>query len=395
MIYRFADCEIDPGRHEFRRAGAPRQIEPQVFDIITHLARNPDRLISRDELVETIWKGRIVSESAIAARINAARKAVGDSGARQAVIATVPRRGVRLVAAVTTLPASGDDGRDDAAPPRQSIRFCRSGDGTRIAWATTGSGPPLVRAGHWLTHLEHDWQSPVWRPILDALGGRFSLTRYDQRGCGLSDPVVGAGRLDDFVDDLEAVVEAAGLTRFALYGTSQGAPIAVRYALRRPDRVGRLILQGGFVRGRMVRGTPEALEEGRAIQTIIRQGWGKSDGPMIQALSAMFIPDATREQVKSLTEMQKISATPANAVAIREAVDRFDVSDDLARLRVPTLVMHARNDGIQPLDEGRMLAAGIPGASFVMLESASHVLLPGDPAFGHAMREMTAFATDA
>lgn len=264
--FRFADCTIDPAAHRLTVAGDERSVEPQVFDLLLLLAQNPGRLVSRDELVEAVWGGRIVSESTIAARINAARRAVGDDGHAQRIIVTVPRRGIRLAAPVSI------DGGPQASPRRlaQSVRFCRSADGTSIAFATMGSGPPLVRAGHWLTHLEHDFTSPIWRPLLERLAASFTLVRYDQRGNGLSDWTVRSADLGAYLDDLEAVVEAAGLERFALYGTSQGAPIAVAYAARHPDRVTHLVLQGGYVRGRSVRAGSK--DEGQAWLTIVREG---------------------------------------------------------------------------------------------------------------------------
>ena len=238
-----------------------------------------------------MWGGRIVGESTISARINAARRAVRDDGERQAIIATVSRRGIKLVADVVA------DAREPSRPVRpaanqqqQRVQLCHSRDGTRIAYATFGSGSPLVRAGHWLTHLEHDWHSPVWRPFLDELGKDFSVTRYDQRGNGLSDWDPPTFSLDAFVEDLEAVIDRAGLDRFALYGVSQGAPIAAAYSARHPDRVSKLILHGGYVQGRLTRGDEREREQGEALLTLIRHGWGKPEGPFIQAFASMFIP---------------------------------------------------------------------------------------------------------
>src|SRR5690606_34106709 len=193
-----------------------------------------------------VWNGRIVSDSAISARISAARQVLGDDGRRQQWIRTVQRRGFRFVGPAETL----GDAKADAAPQHHHrVAFCRSGDGTRLAYATSGDGYPLVKAGHWLTHLEKDWNSPLWRPFLDRLNESFHVVRYDQRGNGLSQWDVADFSLERFVEDLEAVVAASGLDRFALYGTSQGAPAAVAYAARHPDRVSRLILHGGYEKG--------------------------------------------------------------------------------------------------------------------------------------------------
>ncbi len=397
LRYRFGSFELSPARLELAREGQAQPVEPQVFDLLHLMVRRAGELVTHDELIEEVWAGRIVSDSAISARISAARAALGDDGVRQAYIRTVPRRGFRFVAPVEVV-------SDDAASPaagspgplrNQRVRFCTSGDGTRIAYAVSGSGRPLVRAGHWLTHLEHDWQSPVWRPMLDALGQRFEVTRYDQRGNGLSDWTLRDVSLDRFVEDLELVVDAAGLDRFVLMGSSQGAPIAIAYAARHPERVSRLVLHGGYHKGRLLRSTAAERDQGEAMLTLIRHGWGRPGSPFIKAFASMFLPDADREQVESLAELQKITTSPENAVRLRQAVDEFDVTDLLGTITVPTLVLHARDDGVQPLDQGRELAAGIPGAEFVMLEGANHVILPHERAWPALFQAIDRFVDGA
>lgn len=385
MIYRFENCELDTERHHLRVAGETRSVEPQVFDLLTHMVENPDRLISHDELIDVVWEGRIVSDSAVSARISAARSAIGDSGAKQEMIKTVPRRGFQFIADVA---AHQEDQPEEPAPgmlaasaENQKIYFCHSRDETTIAFATTGSGYPLIRAGHWLTHLEHDWHSPIWRPFLDELGENFRVTRYDQRGNGLSDWNVEKFDIELFTDDLAAVADAAGIEKFALFGASQGALIAINYACRYPERVSHLILQGGYRQGRLRRGNAAEREQGEALLTLIRHGWGKAGSPFVQAMSSMFIPGGTMEQIASLTELQKITTSPENAAKIREAVDGFDVSDLLAKIEAPTLVIHGDNDGVHPLDQGRALAAGIEGAEFVLLNSPNHMILQHEPAW--------------
>jgi DNA-binding winged helix-turn-helix (wHTH) protein len=252
MIYRFGTCELDVASHVLRRDGKERPVEPQVFDLIHLLLIRPGELVSRDELIDAVWGGRIVSDATIDARINAARKALGDDGRTQSIIRTVPRRGIRLICPVTSTAATSAVTAPEAMTQR--VRYAGSGDGAAIAFATTGSGPPLLRAGHWLTHLELDWLSPVWRPLLDALGATFAVTRFDQRGTGLSERDVARFDLEAMTDDLEAVADAAGLDRFPIFAASQGVPVAISFAVRRPERVSALLLYGGFALGRLVRG---------------------------------------------------------------------------------------------------------------------------------------------
>jgi pimeloyl-ACP methyl ester carboxylesterase/DNA-binding winged helix-turn-helix (wHTH) protein len=395
MRYRFGQCELVPETRELLVAGVAQPVGPQVFDLLLFLVRGRARVISTDDLIAAIWDGRVVSDSAIAARISAARAVIGDDGERQAWIKTIRGRGFRFVGSVDEVlsqPATVPDRVAESGQlARQRIAFCRARDGTRIAYAVSGSGYPVLKAGHWLTHLEHDARSPVWRPFYDRLNQGFSLVRYDQRGNGLSDWDVADFSFDRFVEDIEAVVEASGLQRFALLGMSQGAPIAIAYAARHPERVSHLVLYGGYEKGRLLRGSASEREQGEAILTLIRHGWGKPGSPFINAFTSMFIPDGTKEQVDSLVDLQRLTTSPENAALLRAAVDRFDASAEVGRVAVPTLVLHSRDDGVQPLEQGRQLAANIPGAEFVMLESRDHIILSQEPAWAVLFGEIERF----
>lgn len=399
MRYRFGPFVLAPETRELLAAGVPRPVEPQVFDLLHHLVRERDRVVPTDELIGAVWNGRFVSDSAVSARISAARSAIGDDGKRQQWIRTVAKRGFRFVGPVEDVASQPHDGGSPAVVPsaadRQHVAFCRSADGTRIAHASSGSGYPLVKAGHWLTHIEHDWHSPIWRPFLDRLNRQFHVVRYDQRGNGLSEWEVSDFSLERFVEDLEAVVDASGVERFALYGTSQGAPIAVAYACRHPDRVSHLVLHGGYEKGRLVRATGSDRAEGEALLTLMRNGWGRANSPFIDAFATMFIPGGSREQLDSLVDLQRRTTSPQNAAAIRLAVDGFDVSDLLAGIRSPTLVIHVRDDGVQPLDEAYRLATRIPDAGFLMLDSRNHVILPGEKAWDALFDGLARFILDA
>ncbi|MEM8856631.1 MAG: alpha/beta fold hydrolase [Pseudomonadota bacterium] len=384
MQLRFLDCAMDLERQTFSVSGERRHLEPQVFALLAHLAQHPDTLVTRDELVETVWQGRIVSDAAIHARIAAARKAVGDDGRTQRVIETVSRRGLRFLAPVTRESAS-EAAKDaglpaEGAAPQAAIRFCRSSDGTRIAWSASGEGTPIVRAGHWLTHLEHDRASPIWRPIIDAFCAFSSFVRYDGRGNGLSERAVADLSVEALASDLLAVADAAALDRFTLYATSQGVPVALAFAAAHPERVAGLILHGGFARGRGVR-SADAKAVAQAYVTLMRQGWGAEGSQFLQAFASIFVPDGTVEQIRSLTELQRISADADMAVRLRQAFDAMDATHLLPQITAPTLVLHARNDGVHPLSEGLDLAAAIKGAELTVLESRNHVLVPHEPAW--------------
>jgi pimeloyl-ACP methyl ester carboxylesterase len=274
----------------------------------------------------------------------------------------------------------------------QQIRFCTSSDGVRVAFATAGEGPPLVKAANWLSHLEFDWNSPVWRHWIRELARDHTLVRYDERGCGLSDWSAEEFSLDAWVRDLEAVVDGLGLERFPLLGISQGGAIAIAYTVRHPERVSRLILYGGYSRGRSHRNLSEWEREEREVMLrMIAVGWGKDHAAFRQVFTSLFIPEANREQTNWFNELQRVSATPENAVRIARTFDDLDVRELAPRLELPTLVLHATGDLRVPFAEGRLLASLIPGARFVPLESRNHILLEGEPAWPRFIREVRSF----
>jgi len=190
----------------------------------------------------------------------------------------------------------------------QTIRFCNTPDGVRLAYATVGQGPVLVKAANWLSHLEYDWNSPVWQHWLMGLAEQNTLVRYDERGCGLSDWNVNEFTLDAWVMDLETVVDALDLQTFPLLGISQGAAIAVEYAVRHPERVSCLILYGGYIRGRLQRDlTPAQGEELELMIQLIKLGWGQEHAAFRQVFSSLFLPEGRQSSSRPLTSC---SASP-------------------------------------------------------------------------------------
>jgi pimeloyl-ACP methyl ester carboxylesterase/DNA-binding CsgD family transcriptional regulator len=276
-------------------------------------------------------------------------------------------------------------------PAAQSVGFCRSADGTRIAYARLGEdGPPLVVSTCWLSHLEYDLQSPVWKHFVRRLGEVASCVRYDERGFGLSDWDVTDFSFEARLADLEAVVESAGLDRFALLGMSQGGPVAVAYALRHPERVSRLALLGSYV-SMVADDTHDSRRMEETFTSMIEVGWARPEGRFRRVFTDLLMPGATPEQMTWVDELMRRSTSTENAVAFRRARMDVDVGELLPQLRLPTLVMHSRGDQTNPIDGGRRLAAEIPGARFVTLESDNHVLLDGEPATDVCFDELAAF----
>jgi pimeloyl-ACP methyl ester carboxylesterase/DNA-binding CsgD family transcriptional regulator len=268
-----------------------------------------------------------------------------------------------------------------------------SADGTRLAYGVSGAGPPLVKAANWLTHLDFDWRSPVWRHWLAALGAHNTLVRYDERGCGLSDREPVGMEVDDWVADLEAVVDAARLDRFSLLGISQGAAVAISYAVKHPDRVDKLVLYGGYARGRMHRGAA-AREESELFTRLIRVGWGSDMPTYRRVFTTLFVPGGTEKQMAWFDELQRVSASPEQALRLREAFDNLDVRPIVGQVSVPTLVAHAHDDALVPYDEGRQMARLIPDARFLTLYGKNHILLEDEPAWGTFIRELRDFIGD-
>lgn len=401
MLVRFGNCELDRDRRELRRGGTSVHVEPQVFDLLSYLITHRDRVVSRDQMVEAVWEGRSVSDVTLNSRINAARHAIGDDGKSQALIRTVPRRGFRFVGQIAETAAAPEIEKQrggarleaDAVPaaPNQEVRFCRSSDGVSLAVAACGSGIPIVKTGTWLTHIQHDWDSPIWSPLFRKLAENFRLVRYDPRGCGLSDRNTALISFEGFVRDLETAVDALRLDRFALLGISQGAAVSIAYAARNPDRVSRLILSGGFAVGWNRRGSAAEIATRTALLTLIANGWGQDNPAFRQVFAARQWPETTIEQSRSFDELQRLSASPENAERIQRVLGDIDVSNLLPLIKAPTLVLHSRGDANVPRELGLMLAQQIPGARFVELDSRNHFPLPHEAAWQTYVDEIVGF----
>ena len=392
MLFSFKEFALDGERRELRARGTIVPIEPQVFDVLVYLIQNRDRVVSKDDLIASVWGGRIVSDSTLDSRINAVRKAIGDSGEQQELVRTIPRKGIRFVGEVLQGGKPADAaGRLSGFAHKQEIAFCRSADNINIAYAEVGNGPPLIKAANWLTHLEYDWESPVWSPLLHRLAEKNRLIRYDTRGTGLSDREVAEFSFDGFMRDFESVVDAVKTDRFAILGISQGAAVAAAYAAAHPERVTKLILYGGYAQGRNKRGSPDEVAKANLFLSLMQHGWGDEHSAFMRAFCSLFIPNGTPEQNKWFADLQRMTTTAENGALIRVACHEIDVASLLPKVQVPTLVLHARHDNVVPLEQGRLLAASIPNARLVTLESDNHVLLEGEPAGEKFLEEVEDF----
>jgi pimeloyl-ACP methyl ester carboxylesterase/DNA-binding winged helix-turn-helix (wHTH) protein len=392
-LYRFEDCELDLARYEVRRHGQAVHVEPQVFDLLVHLLEHRDRVVSKEELLDAVWGDRFVSESALTTRVKAARRAIGDDGASQRMIRTVHRRGYQFVANAEAAGAAATGG---AAPAHtvigQDIRFCVSADKVRIAYASIGDGPPLLKAANWMTHLGRDIESTVWTHWLEGLAQEHRLVRYDERGCGMSDWDVEGFCLDAWVDDLALVADASHLERFPLIGLSQGGAVAVAYAVRHPERVSKLILWGAYPRGRLARAANDDQRREAALDIeLARVGWGRDDSTFRQVFTSQFLPDAPRDVWDEFDDLQRRTTSPENAVRFLEAFAQLDVSGLAPEVRCPTLILHAREDHRVPIESARDFAALIPDSRLVPLPSRNHILTSDEPAWPMFLDEVSRF----
>jgi pimeloyl-ACP methyl ester carboxylesterase/AraC-like DNA-binding protein len=265
--------------------------------------------------------------------------------------------------------------------PPQHIHYCKARDGTRLAYSVTGSGPPLVKTANWLNHIQHDWDSPLWRHWIEEFTRGRSLIRYDERGNGLSDWDTPDLSFEAFVDDLECVADCLELEQFDLLAISQGAAVAVAFAVRHPDRVRRLIICNGYAAGWAVRADPAEVARREAMMTLTQVGWGADNPSYRQLFTNHYIPEATPKQMGWFNEMQRLSASPENAVRLQRVLATIDVRPLLSQVRVPTLVFHSRGDQAVPFAQGEEMAAGIPGAGFIPLESRNHIMIETEPAW--------------
>jgi pimeloyl-ACP methyl ester carboxylesterase/DNA-binding winged helix-turn-helix (wHTH) protein len=391
LVYRFGPFHLDVRERRLSRAGAVIPLRMKVFDTLCLLVENAGRLVSKQELLDAVWRDTVVEENSLTHAVSVLRKALADDVTGEQYVQTVQRVGYRFVAPIERVEEPTTPRAVQLLRARQEIRYCTTSDGVRLAYASTGSGPPLVKASNWLTHLDLEWDSPVWRHWWAELSAHHRVIRYDERGNGMSQRDVSEVSFETWVRDLETIVDAAGLERFALLGISRGGAIAIAYAVKHPERVSHLVLYGAFAAGHQFIDPPEEIEARRALISLVRLGWGVNNPAFCKVFTCRFFPDATPANEQWFDELQRVSTSAENAARLMEIDDEIDVRTLLPRVTVPTLVVHCDRDQAVRAERGRFLAAKIPGARYVSLPSANHLVLEEEPAWQTLLDELALF----
>jgi pimeloyl-ACP methyl ester carboxylesterase/DNA-binding winged helix-turn-helix (wHTH) protein len=389
--YLFGNYLLDLDERRLLRDNEEIRLRGKLFDTLRVLVENAGKLVRKDAFMESVWPDSVVEDNNLDYCISQLRKLLYPAK----YIETVPRHGYRFVAPVKHVVRSAaspaGEGQSPIPLPRQDIRFSVTEDGVRLAWASIGEGPPLVKASNWLTHLAFEWGSPIWQHWWTELSKHHRVIRYDERGNGMSQRDVPDVSFDTWVHDLETVVDAAGLDRFSLLGISRGGAIAIAYAVKHPERVSKLVLYGAFPAGIYRFGSPEELEARRALISLTRLGWGFHQPAFCRLFTNRFMPNATPVHENWFDDLQRMSTSAENAARLMEVDSDIDVRGLLRRLQVPTLVVHCDRDQVVSPEHGRQLAAEIPRARYVSLPSANHLLLAEEPAWEIFLREFSAF----
>ena len=389
--YIFDRYLLDLDERRLLRDNEEIRLRGKLFDTLRVLVENAGKLVRKDAFMESVWPDSVVEDNNLDYCISQLRKLLHPAK----YIETVPRHGYRFVAEVSTPKAHGrlmqlERAAQPIDAPDQEVKFFTTTDGVRIAYTIGGQGPVLVRTIHWLNHLDFEWKSPLLRQWLSEIMRHNTLVRYDQRGSGLSDWNVSDFSFERTVQDFEELVDAAGLEKFAILGGCQGAAVGTAYAVRHPERVTKLIINGAFANG-WPAPAPGAQEHLDAMLTLIRSGWGRDNPAFRQLWTTLFRPDADSAEADWHNELQRISSSPENAARMIAEFPRIKILDILPKISCPTLVLHSRDDGAVPVQEGKLIAARIRGARFVELSSRSHMVAPGDPAWELFVEEVSHF----
>ncbi|MFY1699630.1 MULTISPECIES: alpha/beta fold hydrolase [unclassified Solwaraspora] len=384
---RFGPYELDLDGRQLRHHGQQVRAEPRAIELLCHLAAHRDRVVTRQQLLDTVWSGHPVSESAIAATLRAARHAVGDTGGSQEIIRTIHRRGYQFIADVAPAANPGD---------YDTVRFCQTRDGTRLAYTVTGSGPPLISAANWLTHLGLDRRDPMWiHWYRDLMRETRRGLRYDERGCGLSDWCPPSPSPQVWVEDLDTVADAAGYDTFAIIGTAQAAATAIAYAALRPERITRMVLISSHARGRQARAHTDLDRRVADVDLdLATVAWQSADPAFLRAYAALFLPNAAPAELDAYIAFTRRTTSLENLVHFFHMIATMDVFPLVERVRCPTLILHARGDPRVPASDATELAALIGDSRLVLLDSTNHLFTATEPAWAELVRHVDDFLAD-
>ncbi len=371
--YTFGEFTLDVNRHTLTKSREAVPIEPKVFDFLRLLLENAGELITRDRLIAEIWKGRVVSDSAISACVASARRAVDDDGQKQAVIRTVARRGFTCCAVVDTEVVDAPHPQRTLSP---RLQFTKSREQKSLAYAIAGDGPPIIYTTFGGTSIEANWSSPFFRPLFDAICAQNTLVVFDEVGSGQSELDMASAGVEAVAHEILSVADAAGLDRFGLFSQSGSALSAIYLAAHFPERVSAMVLNGGYAEGRNLR--PEASGT-KEMFGMISEAWDNPDSNFLLAYSLLYFPEGPLDLAKDIVEIMNEACPAENILRMRQAMNNASVVDLLPQVQSPTLIVHARKDRIHPLEQARMLAAGIPESQLLILDSANHVPMPSSP----------------
>ncbi len=397
MVFLFGPFELDTTERRLLREGSTVPLRAKIFDTLCALVEQHGRLVRKDDLMQRVWPDSVVEENNLDHNISKLRRGLGEGEDGLRYIETVPRQGYRFIAEVHVIgdrASINDVVEFPANSPielEQDIRSFTADDGARIAYSVAGKGPVILKAANWLNHLEFELKSPIWQHWLPILTRHNTLIRYDERGNGLSSWNVEDFSFEAWVRDFERLAEEVKVEKFTLLGISQGAAVAVSYAVKHPERVEKMILHGSFARGWMKRALPDDIERRNAFLTLARLGWGKDNPAFRQMFTTIYMPDGLPEHQAWWNELQRVCTSPENAVRLMYAAGPIDVVDLLPKVKCPTLVMHSEGDEAVPVTEGRLVASRIPGARFITLPSRNHLIIHSEPAWPMFVRELSLF----
>jgi len=397
MIFLFGPFELDTTERRLLHEGKAVSLRGKIFDTLCALVQQHGHLVRKDDLMQRLWPDSVVEENNLDHNISKLRRCLCEKEDGVRYIETVPRQGYRFIAEVTVVDKRSVPGVVVELPHPQPIQFNQdirsftADDGARIAYSIAGEGPVILKAANWLNHLEFELQSPIWQHWLPILTRHNTLLRYDERGNGLSSWNIQDFSFGAWVRDFERLADEVKQEKFTLLGISQGAAVAISYAVKYPERVERMILYGSFARGWMKRSNADDVERRNAFLTLVRLGWGKDNPAFRQMFTTMYMPDGLPEHQAWWNELQRVCTSPENAVQLMNAAGPIDVVDLLPSVKCPTLVMHSEGDEAVPVAEGRLVASRIPGAKFVTLPSRNHLVIHSEPAWPIFVRELSTF----